>query len=226
MSPIRTLPESGCSRPDDRLEQGGLADPVRADHADDPVARQRERQILDQHPAVEALVEVLHLDHHVAQPRARRDLDLLEVQLAVLLGFRGHLLVALQPGPALGLPGLGTRSHPGQLVHQPLAQLGVLAALYRYTLGLLLQVGGVVALVGVGPATVDLEDPLGDVVQEVPVVGDREDGARRSWPGAAPATARSPRPGGWSARRAATGRACSAAACTAPPGAAHHRTAG
>ena len=29
------------------------------------------------------------------------------------------------------------------------------------------------ALVGVGPTPVELEDPLGDVVEEVPVVGDR-----------------------------------------------------
>ena len=42
---------------------------------------------------------------------------------------------------------------------------------------LLLQVGRVVALVRVGPAAVELEDPLGHVVQEVPVVGDRDDGA-------------------------------------------------
>ena len=47
----------------------------------------------------------------------------------------------------------------------------------RQALRLLLQVGGVVALVRVGAAAVELEDPLGHVVQEVPVVGDRDDGA-------------------------------------------------
>ncbi len=60
---------------------------------------------------------------------------------------------------------------------QPLLQLGVLAALHREALGLLLQVGRVVALVGVGAAAVEFEDPLGDVVQEVPVVGDGQDRA-------------------------------------------------
>ena len=60
---------------------------------------------------------------------------------------------------------------------QPLLQLGVLAALDREALGLLLQVGRVVALVGVRAAAVELEDPLGDVVEEVPVVGDGQDGA-------------------------------------------------
>ncbi|CAL9518780.1 hypothetical protein SUDANB114_03767 [Nocardiopsis dassonvillei] len=41
-----------------------------------------------------------------------------------------------------------------------------------------LQVDAVVALVGVELAPVQLQDPRGDVVQEVPVVCDRDDGAR------------------------------------------------
>jgi hypothetical protein len=51
---------------------------------------------------------VLDLHHLAAQPRTGRDLDLLEVELAGLLGLDHHLLVALQPGLALGLTGLGT----------------------------------------------------------------------------------------------------------------------
>ena len=43
-------------------------------------------------------------------------------------------------------------------------------------LGLLLEVGRVVALVRVEVAAVDFGDPLGDVVEEVPVVGDGEYG--------------------------------------------------
>ena len=40
-----------------------------------------------------------------------------------------------------------------------------------------LQVLGVVPLVGVGAPAVQLEDPLGHVVEEVPVVSDGDDGA-------------------------------------------------
>ena len=58
-----------------------------------------------------------------------------------------------------------------------LARLASLAPSTLRRVGLRLQVGGVVALVGVGPAAVELEDPLGHVVQEVPVVGDGDDGA-------------------------------------------------
>ncbi len=167
----------GLLEPDDRLEQRGLADAVRADDADDAVARQREGEAVDEHAVVEALVQVVDLDDDAAQARARRDLDLLEVELAGAVRLGRHLLVAGQARLGLGLAGLGVGPHPLQLVLEPLGELDVLLALDGQALGLLLQVGRVVALVGVEPAAVDLGDPLGDVVEEVPVVGDGEDGA-------------------------------------------------
>ena len=72
---------------------------------------------------------------------------------------------------------MALRAHPLELVGEALGELGVLLALHLEALGLLLEVGRVVALVGVEAAAVDLGDPLGDVVEEVPVVGDGEDGA-------------------------------------------------
>src|SRR5690606_21121922 len=92
---------------DDDLERRGLAHTVGADDADDAVGRQGEGQVLDEDAVAEPLGEVLDLDHGAAQARTRRDLDLLEVQLAGLGGLGGHLLVALQAGLALGLAGLG-----------------------------------------------------------------------------------------------------------------------
>ena len=44
------------------------------------------------------LVRCVGLDDDAAQPRARRDLDLLEVELAGLVGLGGHLLVAVEAG--------------------------------------------------------------------------------------------------------------------------------
>ena len=162
---------------DQHLEQRRLAGAVGADDADDAVARQRERQVVDQDPVAEALGQLLRLDDDAAQARARRDLDLLEVELAELVGLRGHLLVPGEARLALGLAGLGAGAHPLQLLLEPLGALGVLGALDLQAGGLGLQVGGVVALVGVGAAAVELEDPLGHVVEEVPVVGDGDDGA-------------------------------------------------
>ncbi len=123
------------------------------------------------------LLRLLRLDHRAAQARARRDLDLLEVQLAGLLRLAGHLVVPVQAGLGLGLPGLGVGADPLQLLGEALLHLGVAAALDGQPGGLLLQVGGVVALVPIGPAAVQLQDPAGHVVEEVPVVGDRHDGA-------------------------------------------------
>ncbi len=162
---------------DDRLEQRGLADAVRADDADDAVRRQREAEAVDEVAAVEALLEVLGLDDDVAEARSRRDLDLVEVELARLVGLGRHLLVAGETGLRLGLPALGAAAHPLEFVLEALGELLVLLALDVEALGLLLQVGRVVALVADQAAAVDLGDPLGDVVEEVPIVGDGDDGA-------------------------------------------------
>ena len=98
--------------------------------------------------------------------------------LRVFSASDSHLLVARQAGLALGLAALRVLAHPVEFVAQSALELLVLLALDAEPFGLLLQVGRVVALVGVGPPAVELEDPLGDVVQEVPVVGDGEDRAR------------------------------------------------
>ena len=55
---------------------------------------------------------------------------------------------------------------------------GFLAAFLLEPLLLLAEPGGVVALVGDAAAAIELENPAGDVVEEVAVVGDDEDGAR------------------------------------------------
>ncbi len=170
-------PLSGVSPPDDHAEERGLADAVGADDADDAVTRQVERQPFHEQPVAEALGEVLGGDHRGAQARARRDLDLFEVQLAVLVGFGRHLLVALEAGLALGLAGLRVGPHPLQLVLQALLALDVLLPFDLEPRGLGLQVGGVVALVGVGAPPVELQDPGRDVVEEVAVVGHGQDGA-------------------------------------------------
>src|SRR5204863_9760823 len=113
----------------DHLEQRGLANSVRREDADDAVAGQAEGEVLEQAPVAEALDQAADLDHHAAQAGTRRDLDLLEVQLAVPVRLGGHLLVPVQAGPALGLPRPGARADPLQLVLQALAALGVLGPL-------------------------------------------------------------------------------------------------
>ena len=72
---------------------------------------------------------------------------------------------------------------------------------------------------------IELEDPLRDVVEEVAVVRDGDDGARERLRGAARATRRSRRRGGSSARRAAACRAARAAPGITRRGASRRRRA-
>src|SRR4051794_29096582 len=164
-------------QPDDRLEQGRLADAVRADDADDAVAGKREGEAVDELAVAEALLELLRVDHLAAEPGPDGNLDLLEVELPGALGLRHHLLVAGEAGLRLRLAALGVGADPVELVREAPRELRVLLALDLESLALLLEVRRVVALVGVEASAVDLGDPLRDVVEEVPVVGDGEHGA-------------------------------------------------
>ena len=142
-----------------------------------PLRGRREGQSVDQGAVIEALLQVLRLQDESAQARSRRDLDLFEVELAGAVGLGSHFLVAGQTGLGLGLASLGVGADPLEFLGQALGLLGVLLALDFQAGALLLQVRGVVALVRVQVAAVDFGDPLGHVVEEVPVVGDGEDGA-------------------------------------------------
>ena len=159
----------------DGLEQRGLAHAVGTDDAHDAVARQDEAEIVDEDAVAKALAEVLGLDDLLAQAWTGRNLNLGEVELLGALGLGGHLLVAGKTRLALGLAGLCSRAYPLELALELLGALGVLLALELETGGLLLEVGGVIALIGEELATVDLADPAGHVVKEVAVVRDSHD---------------------------------------------------
>ena len=129
----------------DHPEQRGLAGAVRADHADDAAGRQREDEIVDQQLIAVGLAHAARFDDHVAQPRARRnvDLDLLDLLRRVLVE---QLLVGVEPRLALGLPRARRHADPLELALQRLLALALRLLLLRQTLLLLLEPGGVVAL--------------------------------------------------------------------------------
>src|SRR6185503_8174747 len=155
--------------PDDHAEERGLARAVRPDDADDAGPWQREAQVLDEQPVTEALAEAIDLDHLVAQsgPRRDRDLELTLLEPAGVVGLREELLVGRQPSLALRLAGLGRQAHPFELAGQR-----ALAGVDRLLLlgeapELLLEPGRVVARERDAAPAIELEDPLGDVVEEV-----------------------------------------------------------
>ncbi|MNZ39227.1 hypothetical protein D3C78_567160 [compost metagenome] len=158
-------------------EQGRLTGTVTTDHADDGTFRHGERQVVDQHAVAITFGNVLELDDLVTQARTGRDVDL--VGFAALLEFlRLHFFKALQTGLGFGLAGLGAFAHPLQFLFHGLLVGALLLGFLRQTVRLGLQPARVVAFVRDAGAAVQFQDPAGNVVEEVTVVGNRYHGAR------------------------------------------------
>ena len=176
MSPRRSAPGVGLLGAGDHPHQRRLAGAVGADHADDPAARELERQVVDQQAVAVGLAQAVGLDDHVAEARPGRDvdLDLVELDVAVLGQQR---LVGVQPGLGLVAAGARVHAHPLELAVDRLRRRAVLPGLLLEPGALLLEPARVVALVRDAAAAIELEDPAGDVVEEVAVVGDGDDRA-------------------------------------------------
>jgi hypothetical protein len=112
----------------------------------------------------------------VAQRGARGDLDVGGFVAGVVL-LAEHLFVTFKAGLVLGGPGLGVHADPFQLALEGLLALRFEFFFDREAGLFLLEPRGVVPLEGVAPAPVEFEDPPGDVVEEVAIVGDGDDGA-------------------------------------------------
>src|SRR6516165_3644546 len=93
-------------------------------------------------------------------------------------GLLQQFLVALVARLGLGLAGARRSRDPFLLAGERALARFLLAAFLLQPLLLLHQPGRVIALVGNAAAAVELEDPAGDVVEEVAVVGDDQD---RAW---------------------------------------------
>ena len=137
-------------------------------------------------------------------------------RLAVPDPRRAAARTACQARLALRLPRARRHAHPFELALPACAGGRGFLLLLRQPLLLLLEPGGVVALPRNAGAAIELEDPAGDVVEEVAVVRDGDHRARRTPAGSARATRPTRRRDGSSARRAAAGRAAAAGGGRAP----------
>ena len=159
-----------------QLEQRGFTGPVGADDADDGASRDVHAQVVDQDAITKRLGDVLELDDLGAQAVGHRNEDFLRF-IALLVFEIAQFLEAGNTCLALGLAALGVLAHPFQFLLQGLGA-GFFTLLFRLQTGLLLvQPGAVVALVRNAVTTVQLQNPLGGVVQEVAIVGDGHHGA-------------------------------------------------
>ena len=155
----------------DQAEERGLAGAVGTDDADDASRGQAEVESLEEEIVAVGLAQPLGLDDHVTEPRAGGNVDL--VALAPRLGVGGEQ--ALVGGDALAAVALAQvrgHLHPLELVLQrprPARRGFVLLGEHAQ---LLVEPGGVVTFPGDAFAAVELQDPAGDLVEEVAVVGD------------------------------------------------------
>src|SRR5579863_3647574 len=120
---------------------------------------------------------MLEVDDVLPEPLGDRDDDLRGLRL-LLAGLLQQILVALVARLGFCLPRARRGGDPFLLARErALARLLFAAFLFEPLL-LLPEPGRVVALVGNAVAAVELENPAGDVVEKIAVVGDDEDSAR------------------------------------------------
>ena len=175
---MRMAPRSGFSCAGQHAEQRRLAGAIRADHPDNAAGRQGEVQALDQQPVVIALAQILDLDDRVAEPLARRNDDLGRSRAQPLLVHPQQFVIGLDARLRLGLPRLGRGGNPLLLALEHALARRILARFLGEALGLFGEIGRIIALIGDAAAAIELENPAGDIVEEVAVMGDDQDGAR------------------------------------------------
>ena len=120
---------------------------------------------------------MVEVDDVLAEPLGHRNGDLRHL-VDLGIGDLEQFVIALVARLGFGLARFRRGGDPFALARQRALARFVLARFLLQSLLLLVQPGGVVALVGNAAAVVELEDPAGDVVEEVAVVGDDQNGAR------------------------------------------------
>ena len=93
--------------------------------------------------------------------------------------LRIQLVEASQSRLALGLTALGVLTYPFQFLLKCLLSSGLLLGFGFQATDFAIQPGGVVAFIGNAVAAIELENPAGDVVEEVAIVGYCNHSARK-----------------------------------------------
>ena len=162
---------------DDHAEERGFAGAVGTDDSDDSAGGEAEGHIIDQKAIAIAFFDVIGVDDEVAEVGAGGDLED-DGFVAFFDVLRGELFVAGEPSAVFSDAGSGGEADPFELAGEGFAAGAFVFFFLGEAFLLLLEPGGIVSLPGDALAAVELEDPAGDVIEEVAVVGDRDDGAR------------------------------------------------
>ena len=160
----------------DHPEERRLPGAVRADHADDPGRRERERRSSTSRRSPKPFATfVASITRSPSRGPGGMWISTRSSRTSLLVGEQA--LVVLQARLRLRVARLRARPHPLQLARQGAAMRRLGLLLDREPRLLLLEPAGVVPLVRDAAPAVELEDPAGDVVEEVPVMRHGDDGA-------------------------------------------------
>jgi hypothetical protein len=123
-----------------------------------------------------ALLQAARFDDDVAEPGTGRDVDLDLLDLLRRLLFE-QIFIGVQARLALGLPRARRHADPIQLALERPLPLALGLLFLREAVLLLFQPGRVVPFPRDPGAAIELENPAGDVVEEVAIVRHAHDGA-------------------------------------------------
>ena len=155
----------------DQAEERGLTRTVRTNHAHDAIRWQHEIQVGEERLLRIRLRNMLRLNDLVTKTRTIGDIDF-EFLFLLLLFLVEHHLVGVQTSLSFGMARLRGHTHPLQLTLQRLAALRGRLLFQSQSLRLLLQPRRVITFPGDTLTTIQFEDPLCHIVEEITVVGD------------------------------------------------------
>ena len=162
--------------PHNHAKQRRLPGTVGTNDSDDPALRQVEIHILEDHRFAERLAQILGSNNHITERLTGRNLNLRgSIPSIVLL-----LLKFFVPQHAsFILRGSGFRGHPNPLQFTSQFPLpSRLASFFKsHPLVLLLKPRRVIAFVRNPFATLEFQDPAGNIVEEVPIVSNGDNRA-------------------------------------------------
>jgi len=127
------------------------------------------REVVNQHLIAKAFADIIKLNDLVAKAFARGYINFIGFVAGLEL-LRIQLVKASQSRFAFGLAALGILTHPFQFLLESLLSSGLLLRFGFQTADFAIEPSGIVAFIGNTVTAIQLENPAGDIVEEVAIV--------------------------------------------------------
>ena len=166
LAAVRGLPAG------DHLDEVRLAGTVRTDDPDAVVSQEVVIEVIEEHMSVVGLTYIDEFDRRLAESGPDgAQLQRLFLRRSV---HRGELFITLEAALLLRGTRLRTAHHPLQLIPEDVLTCPLLRAGDVHALGLQLEIAGVVRLIAVELALIELDDTVADLIEEVAVMGNHQ----------------------------------------------------